>query len=164
MAGQNLSLDTISNSATYFMGKWNKPLKLNQSNYVLSHIISKMFYASHGHVFNARIKASHAAIAGAVDLTREWTCTLIGRLRDAGWLRTEAPRLPDGTQEITTFRPGPMMKRLLVMLLKSKQRSKNRVNDRQQKVPKKEEVEKGKAFLRNLVEELAAKMGKPAKK
>ena len=104
------------------------------------------------------MRCSHAALADRLDLSREWTCKLIARLREAGWIRTEAPRLPDGKQEITIFKTGRMFKRLLVMLLKSKQRQKNRVNDSSQKIPTKEQIEKNKTFLAELRETLAQKI------
>jgi hypothetical protein len=152
-------LDTLTSSATHFAGKWDPALKRNQSRDVLRLVIAKLCGVSHGHVFSAHVRASHAALGDTVGLSREWTCKLIARLREAGWIRTEAPRLPDGTQEITIFRPGRMLKRLLVMLLKSKQRQPfHRVNDQSQQTPlNKDQVERNKTFLRQLVEELAAK-------
>jgi hypothetical protein len=154
-----LSLDTIANSATYFAGQWTPALKLNQSRDLLRLVLSKMYFPSSGNLFHARIRASHAALAASLDLSREWTCKLVGRLRASRWLETSAPRLPDGKQEITIFRPGKMLKRLLVMLLKSKQRSpKNRVNTSSQVIPTKEQIEKNKTFLRGLIEEVGEKM------
>lgn len=158
VAGQSLSLDTINAAATYFSAKWEPSLKRSQSRDVLTAIISKLYGISHGHIFNAHARASHKALADGLGLSREWVCKLIGRLREAGWLRTEAPRLPDGKQEVTIFRPGRMLKRLLVMLLKSKQRqhSSNRVNETSQKLPHSiDQIEKSKKFLADLREELS---------
>src|SRR5215204_994765 len=121
MAG-TLSLDTLISASTFFVAKWTPALKLNQSRDVLRLVVNKLYGASQGNLFHARMRCSHAALAASCELSREWTCTLIGRLRQAGWRETSAPRLPDGKQEVTTFRPGRMLKRLLVMLLKSKQR------------------------------------------
>jgi hypothetical protein len=159
-SSSSISLDTICNSATYFVGKWNPDLKRNQSRDALTLIISKLYGSSHGSLFKSRIRSSQEALASTLDLSREWTCKLIARLRESKWITTEAPRLPDGTQEITTFRPGKMLKRLLVMLLKSKQRSQNRVNDQSQKIPTKEERERSKALFGGLIEELAKKLGR----
>ena len=111
MAG-TLSLDTICNSALFFSGKWSPDLKRNQSQQALSLIITKLYWQCkenifRGNPFHAKIQASHAALAASLGLTREWVCKLIGRLRDAGWITTEAPRRPDGKlREITIFRPG----------------------------------------------------------
>jgi hypothetical protein len=104
------------------------------------------------------MRCSHAALADSLDLSREWTCKLIARLREARWITTEARRLPDGKQEVTIFRAGPTLKRLLVMLLRSNQRhTKPRVNESSQKLPTKEDVEKNKSFLANLIAELGQK-------
>jgi hypothetical protein len=153
-----LSLDTICNSATYFVGQWSPDLKRNQSRDLLRLVLSKMYCPSQGNLFHARIRASHAALAATLDLSREWTCKLVGCLREARWLETSAPRLPDGKQEISIFRPGRRLKKLLVMLLRSKQRVKSRVNDQLQKIPTEEEVAKNLQFLRDLQKELGEKL------
>lgn len=160
MAG-TITLDTIISASTFFAGKWSPALRLNQSRDVLRLVISKLYGASQGNLFHARIRSSHAALAASCDLSREWTCTLLGRIRQAGWIVTSAPRLPDGKQEVTIFRPGRMLKRLLVMLLRSRQRRQSRVNDSSQKPPTKEQVEKNLHFLRELQEALAHKLAPP---
>jgi len=155
-----LSLDTLCNAATYFAGQWTPALKLNQSRDALRLIINKLYGVSHGSMFKSRVRASHASLAATLGLSREWSCKLIGRLRESRWLETSAPRLPDGKQEITIFRPGRRLKKLLVMLLKSKQRSpKNRVNDHPQKVPTQEERAKNKARFAELIAEVSEKLG-----
>lgn len=161
MAG--LTLDTIISASTFFAGKWSPALKLSQSRDVLRLLLNKLYGASQGNLFHARMRCSHAALAASCDLSREWTCTLIGRLRQAGWIVTSAPRLPDGRQEVTIFRAGRMLKRLLVMLLKSRQRhpQQSRVNDQPQKTPTKEEVERNKAFLADLRQSLMQKLTPP---
>jgi hypothetical protein len=154
-----LALDTILSAAFFFSGKWTPTLKRNQSGETLRLILCKLYGASRGSLFHARMRCSHAALADSLDLSREWTCKLIARLREARWITTEARRLPDGKQEITIFRAGPTLKRLLVLLLRSNQRSqKPRVNESSQQVPTKEHVEKNKSFLRKLQEDLANKM------
>jgi DNA-binding Lrp family transcriptional regulator len=153
-----LTLDTLISATAFFSGRWSPALKRNQSGETLRLILCKLYGASRGSLFHARMRCSHEALADSLDLSREWVCKLIARLREAGWITTEAPRLPDGKQEVTIFRPGAMLKRLLVMLLKSKQRfGKNRVNDSSQKLPTKEQTEKNKAFLANLLAELGQK-------
>lgn len=153
-----LSLDTILSAAFFFSGKWTPALKRNQSGETLRLILCKLYGASRGSLFHARVRCSHAALAASLDLSREWTCKLIARLRVAGWITTEARRLPDGKQEVTIFRPGATLKRLLIMLTRSKQRSSTpRVNTSSQKIPTKQEIEKNKTFLRTLREELGKK-------
>lgn len=156
--GSQLSLDSIINSSLFFAAKWNPDLKRSQARDVLRAIVNKLFGASHGSLFHAQVRCSHASLADALDLSREWTCKLVARLREAGWIQTSAPRLPDGKQEVTIFRPGRMLKRLLVMLLKSRQRQKtSRVNDSTQKIPNPEDVERNRAFLVNLRDTLMQK-------
>jgi hypothetical protein len=165
MAG-TLTLDTIISASTFFAGQWSATLKGNQSRDVLRLVVSKLYGASQGNLFHARVRCSHAALAAKCDLSREWTCTLVGRLRQAGWLETSAPRLPDGTQEVTTFRVGRMLKRVILMLLKSRQRhpEQSRVNDRKQELPTREEVVRNKALLADLLASLSQKLGPPGKK
>jgi hypothetical protein len=154
-----LSLDSITASATYFVGQWTPALKRNQSRDVLRLILAKMWFPCHGNVFHARIRASDAAFADTLHLSREWTNTLKGRLCEAQWITTEAPRLPDGKQEITIIRPGKRLKRLLVMLLRSPQRHKTRVNDSSQEFLSAEERVKRKARFAGMVEEIGKKLG-----
>jgi hypothetical protein len=160
MGGHTLALDSILSATFFFSGKWTPALKRNQSGETLRLILCKLYGTNRGSLFHARMRCSHAALADSLDLSREWTCKLIARLREAGWITTEARRLPDGKQEITIFRAGQMLKRLLVMLLKSRQRKSGasaRVNESSQKLPKKEDVEKNKSFLANLIAELGQK-------
>jgi hypothetical protein len=155
-----LTSDTILNSATYWFPVWSSHLIRGQSWRVLRLVLSKLYGPNGGSLFHRRARSSHAAIAQDLGLSRQWTCELLGRLCDAGWFESSAPRLPDGKQEISTFRPGRMLKRLLIMLLRSHQRlKKNRVNAACQKVPTKEDVEKNLRFLRKLREDLAQKLG-----
>jgi hypothetical protein len=157
-----LSLDTIISASTFFAGQWSPTLKGNQSRDVLRLVLNKLYGASQGNLFHARMRCSHAALAASCKLSREWTCTLVGRLRQAGWIETHAPRLPDGKQEETLFRPGRMLKRLLVMLLRSRQRQRSsRVNDRPQKLPTKEEIARNKALLAEMLASLSHKLAPP---
>src|SRR5829696_6211830 len=158
MGGHTLTLDTILSATFFFSGKWTPALKRNQSGETLRLILCKLYGASRGSLFHAQVRCSHVALADSLDLSREWTCKLIARLRASGWITTEARRLPNGKQEITIFRAGAMLKRLLVLLLRSNQRhTKSRVNDTSQKLPTKEDVEKNKTFLANLIAELGQK-------
>jgi hypothetical protein len=46
----------------------------------------------------------------------------VKRLEREGWLEHFSPKLPDGTNDLTIFSAGRMLKRLLVMLTKSQHR------------------------------------------
>lgn len=154
-----LSLDTLCNAATYFVGQWTPDLKRNQSRDLLRLVLSKMYFPSQGNLFHARIRASHASLAASLDLSREWTCKLSRRLCESQWLVALAPRLPDGKQEISIYKPGKRLKKLLVMLLKSKQRAKNRVNDSPQEFLSDQERVKRKGRFQEFVAEVAEKLG-----
>jgi hypothetical protein len=166
----SISLDSIANAATYFSGQWSKDLKRNQSQQVLILIITKFYWQCkenifRGNPFHARTRASHAALSASLGLTREWTCKLIARLREAKWITTYAPRRLDGKlREITIFRPGGKLKKLLIMLLKSTQRPHpSHVNSSSQKIPTSKisqaDVEKNLQSLQKLREDVAQKLG-----
>jgi hypothetical protein len=106
--------------------------------------------------FHARTQASHKALGATLKLGREWVCELTDRLVDAKYIETSAPRLPNGQQEVTTYRPGKKLKKLLVALRASKQHS--RVADPQQKVPTEEERVKNKTLLAGLIAEVGEKL------
>jgi Crp-like helix-turn-helix domain len=144
MGGRVLTLDAICNAAFYFAGEWSPALKRNQSRDLLRHVLCRLHGASKGQLFHARLRASHASLAHAVGLSREWVCKLSGRLVAAGWIEYTALRLPDGTYEIGVFRPGRMLKRLLCMLL-GYRKSKRRVNDFSHSFPL-PEIEREKSF------------------
>lgn len=136
------SLDTLLSSSSFFSGRWSPKLKRNQSRDVLHYILCRLFGDGRGNLFHAQVRLSHENIAAHADLSREWVCTLSGRLIAAGWLEYRAPRLPDGTYEVGRYRPGRMLKRLLCMLRGFK--PKYRVNDSSQSSPslKSKEVKK----------------------
>jgi hypothetical protein len=48
---------------------------------------------------------------------------------EAGWVEYYSPKLPDGTNSSTSFRVGRQLKRLLIMLTKSRTRKKPRKSD-----------------------------------
>jgi len=163
---RSITLDTTISSLFYHIGEWTPELRRNRAPYLLRALVSKLYGASNGFRFDAHVRASHAALGAKEDISRGWTCTLMGRLVSAGWIKTEAPRLPDGTQEVTIIRAGPMLWKLLFMLWASGQRPENkrRVNDPVEKLPSKEDVEKNLLFLRNLQKELAEKLGSKKEK
>ena len=123
-----LALDNILSATFFFAGKWSPGLKRNQSRDLLRHVLCRLHGASKGDLFHARIRASHASLGAELGLSREWTCKLGQRLRDAGWIDYRALRLPDGTFEIGLFSAGRKLKRLLCMLA-GYRKPKHRVND-----------------------------------
>ena len=160
MGGSGLALDNILSATFFFVGKWTPALKRNQSRDVLRHLLCRLYGASKGSLFHAQVRASHASLAASVGLSREWTCMLLGRLRDEGWVAYATIRLPDGRYEIGSFRPGRMLKRLLCVLLGHRRPRKSRVNDSSQSLPTKADIKKSYLLWQELKKVLAAKMGR----
>jgi hypothetical protein len=123
---------------------------------LLRGLVSKLYGAGKGNLWGAQVRASQAALAKDLGVSRQWTNALIQRLISAGWLRYHAPRLPDGHFEVGFFKIGPQLQRLLSALLGSR-RAKFRVNSSRQVIPTKEQVEKNLLFLKTLQDQLAAK-------
>jgi hypothetical protein len=161
MGSSLLALDNVLSAAHFFVGKWTPELKRNQSRDVLRHLLCRMFGVSKGNPFYATLRTSQTSIAAATSLSREWTCKLLGRLCDAGWLAYYAPRLPDGHFEIGVFRPGKKLKRLLCMLAGTRRKPKpcSRVNNMSQLKPLSDnERENVLSSLKKLREDLGEKL------
>jgi hypothetical protein len=132
--GRELALDNIQSAAFFFAGKWTPGLRRNQSRDLLRHLLCRLYGASKGSLFHARIRASHADLGHELGLSREWVCKLGQRLQGSGWVQYRALRLPDGTYEVGVFSAGRQLKRLLCMLL-GYRKSKHHVNDRSLSLP-----------------------------
>src|SRR3954451_13706636 len=126
--GRELALDNILSATFFFAGKWTPALKRNQSRDLLRHVLCRLYGASKGNLFHARLRASPASLGVELHLSREWVCKLGQRLQDAGWIEYRALRLSDGKYEIGCFRPGRMLKRVLCMLL-GYRKPRHRVNE-----------------------------------
>jgi hypothetical protein len=119
-----------------------KELKQNQSFALLRQLLYKFFWQTRFNLFLGRnpwkafAQVSHEALGAKLGISREWVQKLTKRLKAAGWIETYSPRRPDGKlREVTIFRPGPMLRQLLMTLLKSKQRDTNHVNETSQVFP-----------------------------
>jgi hypothetical protein len=132
--GRELALDNIQSAAFFFSGKWTPGLRRNQSRDLLRHLLCRLYGASKGSLFHARIRASHADLGHELGLSREWVCKLGQRLQGSGWVQYRALRLPDGTYEVGVFSAGRQLKRLFCMLL-GYRKSKHHVNDRSLSFP-----------------------------
>ena len=114
MAG-TISLDNIISALFWALPEWTPELRRNASRDLLRHLVCKLYGASHGNLFGARVQASQDALAASVGVSREWACKLLARLELAGWLESYAPRLPDGHFLPCIFKPGGQLKRLLLV-------------------------------------------------
>ena len=153
---QKLSLDTIVSALCYQLPRRSPKLRRNAAPYLLRGLVSKLYGAGKGNLWGAQVRASQAALAKDLGVSRQWTNALIQRLVSAGWLRYHAPRLPDGHFEVGFFKIGPQLQRLLSALLGSR-RAKFRVNSSRQLIPTREQIEKNLLFLKTLQDQLAAK-------
>jgi hypothetical protein len=151
-----LSLDTIVSALWYQLPRRSPKLRRNAAPYLLRGLVSKLYGAGKGNLWGAQVRASQAALATDLGVSRQWTNELIQRLVTAGWLRYHAPRLPDGQFEVGFFKIGPQLQRLLCALLGSRH-AKSHVNSPRQVIPTKEQVEKNLLFLKTLQAQLAAK-------
>ena len=103
MGGRVLTLDNIQGATFFFVGKWTPALKRNQSRDLLRHLLCRLYGASKGNLFHAKLRASQASLAAELDLSREWVCKLSRRLQEAKWIEYTAVRLPDGTYRSAAF-------------------------------------------------------------
>ena len=140
MGGSVLALDTVLSSLWWALGKWTPALTRNRSDRLLRLLTLKLHGASRGDLFHAHIQASQEGLAHELGLSREWVNKLLARLSAAGWIRTYAPRLPDGRYLPCFIRPGGQLKRLLCVLLRSRRPRPSRVNSPSPSLPPPPEV------------------------
>jgi hypothetical protein len=159
-----LSLDTILSALFWALPKWTPGIKRNASRDLLRHLICQLYGASKGDLFNARVQASQDALGAYVGISREWTCKLLARLVEAGWLESYAPRLPDGHFLPCIFRPGGQLKRLLCVLMRYRRPRQSRVNNPSQSLPPKRDLKISFNFIQDLKATLAAKIGQGGSK
>src|SRR5215470_4441842 len=120
MSNGTLALDTVLSSLWWASCKWTPHLARNRSTELLRLLTLKLHGASRGDLFHARIQASQDALAHELGLSRVWINQLLARLSEAGWIKTYAPRLPDGRYLPCFIQPGGQLKRLLCVLLHSR--------------------------------------------
>jgi hypothetical protein len=159
VAANQIQLDNIISALTWALPQWTPALKQGQARDVLRLLVCKLYGASHGNLFGARIQASQASLAASCGISREWCNKLLARLVAEGWIQSYAPRLPDGRYLPCLFRPGGQLKRLLYVLLRYRRPRHSRVNSPSQSLPSKDERERSLTFWRTLRAQLAAKLG-----
>ena len=122
MGGHVLALDTILSAVFFFAGKWTPELRRNQSRDVFRFLLCRLYDQGRGQLMNAELTLAQGTLAQKLGLSRQWVGELLERLKEAGWIEYYAPVLEDGMRGSTIFRVGRQLKRLLVMLWKSKRR------------------------------------------
>ena len=122
MGSGALTLDTVLSATFYFVTKWSPGLKRNQSRDLLRYILCRLYDEGRGQLMNAQLSLAQTTLAHKLGISRQWVGILVQRLEAAGWIEHSSPKLADGTNGSTLWRVGRLLKRLLVMLTKSKQR------------------------------------------
>jgi DNA-binding Lrp family transcriptional regulator len=117
-----LALDVILSAVFFFAGTWTPALKRNQSRDLLRFLLCRLYDQGRGDLGRAQLTLAQSTLARKLGLSRQWIGELLDRLRDAGWIDCYAPVLDDGMRGSTIFRVGRQLKRLLIMLLRSRKR------------------------------------------
>jgi hypothetical protein len=122
MGGFTLTLDQIWSATSTFSIKWSEGIESNQAHRVLHYVLCRLYDVGRGNLINARLTVAQTTLAHKLDMSRQWVGEMVSRLEREGWLQHESPKLPDGMNGSTIFSAGRMLKRVVVMLLKSRQR------------------------------------------
>jgi hypothetical protein len=120
MGGGVLALDTILSASFHFVGKWSPGLDRTKSRDLLRFLLCRLYDHGRGQLVNTQLVLAQTTLARKLGLSRQWIGELVQRLESAGWIEHYAPVLPDGTNGSTIFRIGRQLKRLLVMLAKTR--------------------------------------------
>jgi len=95
-------------------------LTRTQARDLLRFLVCRWYDAGRGHLVKSPVKLSQGTLARKLGISRQWCQVLLGRLRDQGWLTYYAQLLPDGMRGSCVLSAGRQLKRLLVMLAKSR--------------------------------------------
>ena len=87
---------------------------------VLHYLLCRLYDEGRGQLVNARLTLAQTTLSKKLGISRQWVGELVSRLKRAGWLEPSSPKLLDGTDGSSVWRVGRMLKRLLVMLGKSR--------------------------------------------
>jgi hypothetical protein len=115
-----LALDNILSATFFFSVKWSSGLQSNRARDLLRFLLCRLYDEGQGQLVNAQLTLAQTTLAQKLGMSRQWVGELVQRLEAAGWIEHYSPTLPDGTNGSTMFRAGRQLKRLLIMLSKSK--------------------------------------------
>jgi len=115
-----VALDTILSASFHFVVKWSPELDRTKSRDLLRFLLCRLYDQGRGQLVNTQLVLAQTTLARKLGLSRQWVGILVQRLEGAGWIEHYSPVLPDGTNGSTMWRIGRQLKRLLVMLAKSK--------------------------------------------
>jgi Mn-dependent DtxR family transcriptional regulator len=117
-----LALDTVLSAIFHFTTKWSSQLQSNKARDLLRYVVCRLYDEGRGQLMNTQLSLAQTTLARKLGISRQWVGTLVQRLEAEGWLEHSSPTLADGTNGSTVWRVGRLLKRLLVMLTKSKRR------------------------------------------
>jgi DNA-binding Lrp family transcriptional regulator len=120
MGGGMLALDSILSASFHFVVKWSPELDRTKSRDLLRFLLCRLYDQNRGQLLNVQLQLAQTTLARKLGLSRQWVGILVQRLENAGWIEHYSPVLPDGTNGSTVWRIGRQLKRLLVMLSKSR--------------------------------------------
>ncbi len=120
MGGSMLTLDQIWSATSTFTVKWSKGLESNKAHRVLHYLLCRLYDEGRGQLVNANLTLAQTTLSKKLGISRQWVGELVSRLERAGWVEHASQKLPDGTNGSTLWRIGCQLKRLLVMLSKSR--------------------------------------------
>jgi len=115
-----LTLDQIWSATSTFTVRWSEGLESNKAHRVLHYLLCRLYDEGRGQLVNARLTLAKTTLSKKLGISRQWVGELVSRLERAGWVEHSSQKLPDGTNGSTLWRIGCQLKRLLVMLSKSR--------------------------------------------
>jgi len=115
-----LTLDQIWSATSMFTVRWSEGLESNKAHRVLHYLLCRLYDEGRGQLVNARLTLAQTTLSKKLGISRQWVGELVSRLERAGWVEHASQKLPDGTNGSTLWRIGCQLKRLLVMLSKSR--------------------------------------------
>jgi hypothetical protein len=115
-----LALDTILSATDFFSTKWSQGIESNKAGRVLRFLVCRLYDEGRGQLVKAQITLAQTTLSKKLGISRQWIGELVARLSAAGWIEHHSSKLPDGTNSSSVWRVGRMLKRLLVMLSKSR--------------------------------------------
>jgi hypothetical protein len=117
-----LPLDTILTALQHDLHIRSREPRSTLRFELCRYLVIRLFDASRGNLINAQIRLAQVTLSKKLKISLRWVHELAHRLAELGWLEFSSEKLPDGTNGSTVWRLGPMAKRVLVALSKSKQR------------------------------------------
>ena len=121
-SGRILTLDTILSATTFFVRKWSPELTRSQSRDLLRFVLCRLYDQGRGKLVGTHLTLAQDTLARKLGLSRQWVGILLARLAQAGWITYSAPWVAAGMRGSTVIGIGRQMKRLLIMLAKSRPR------------------------------------------